>query len=263
VTLFLQHARAQWRGLLIWSAIAAALMLLFTRAAPAILKDDMLLRQMSRMPEPLQAMMGIPRGLSAPDAFVAMQVGPYSALLLSLFAVLQALSVVTREVDRRTVEFLLALPVQRRQVLLARAATGALYTAVLGFVIWAAVRTDLSVQGIASSGAGLTFMLLTHFWMAMALGAIALLASIWIDDYSLGVKSFLGLVVGSFFVEMVLRAAEVSRAGRLLSPFSYADAIAIFRSGAPHWGEIAGLAAVAAAALLLSLSAFERKQIAA
>jgi len=259
MTLFRQFFSAQFKGLLIWMAVGALYAFAGTRSAAPFIEGNAL----ATIPPALLAMFGDMAGLGATDMYLTVILGKGTLLIPTLYAVIVALSIVTREVDRRTVEFLLALPVQRTQVLTARVAVLFVnITAVTG-AIWAVLRYDMAAQGFAGTWSHLNMLFLNLWLLAIALAAITLAVSMWIDDYSVGVKLFLGIVTLGFFMEYVLKGATVSRAGRLLSPFSYVDLGGVMHSGSIAAGDLIVLIAAIAAGLAVSFRAFDRKQFSA
>jgi ABC-2 type transport system permease protein len=263
MTLFWQQFRAQLTGLLIWLGATLGLVLMTSRAAPSFMNQGDLTGLVKSMPHGLQNMIGVPEGLSAVDGYMATSFTKTFILMMVLYAVLLALSVVTREVDRRTVDFLLSLPVNRAQVLGSRVAVVAVNTALQGAVIWAGFRYDLEAQGFHGSWGAAALTLLNVWLLAMALAGITLLGSLWVDDYSLGVKLFMGLAAASWVLEFSLRAVDVGRWARAFSPFSYVDPVAVLRAGAIPWSDALVLTGVAAVTIGLSFPVFQRKQITA
>jgi len=259
VTLFRQFFGAQFKGLLIWVGVAALFALSGTRSGATFVEGD----AMAKMPQALLSIYGDIGGLSAIDAYLTLILGKGTGLIPTLYAVILALSVVTREVDRRTVEFLLSLPVQRTQVLLSRLAVLILNVTALVGAMWAVLRYDLPAQGYEASWGSLGLIFLNLWMLSIAVGAVTLAVSMWIDDYSLGVKLFLGAVTLAYFMEYVLRAAHVSRAARVFSPFSYLEPTSIMRSGSIATGSIIVLVVTVAAGVAVSFWAFNRKQFSA
>ncbi|HWI51727.1 MAG TPA: ABC transporter permease subunit [Symbiobacteriaceae bacterium] len=259
MTLFRQFFSAQFKGLLIWMAVGALFAFAGTRSAAPFIDGN----AFATLPPAMLALFGNTAGLQPVDMYLTVIVGKGTILIPTLFAVIVALSVVTREVDRRTVEFLLGLPVQRTQVLAARVAVMFVnLTAVTG-TIWAVLRFDLAAQGYQGTWAHLNMLFLNIWLLAAALGTITLAVSMWIDDYSVGVKLFLGLVTLGYFIEYVLKGATVSRAGRILSPFSYVDIGGVMRWGTIATGDALVLIAAIAIGLAVSFRAFDRKQFSA
>jgi len=262
MTLFWQHFRAQLTGLLIWLASGIVLALALTRTARAAAGGGMGLFQ--SLPVSIQRLMGLRPGMSALDGYVAGKIAPSVVLLLVLYAVVLALSAITREVDRRTIDFLLSLPVGRRQVLLSRGAVLFVNTGLMAAILWGVSIWDLQNQGLITGATGRYWLLFLGQWLlALAVGSLTLLFSLWIDDYSLGIKLFLGLLSALYFIEMVLKVVGADRWVRLLSPFSYADPATILAEGRLPAGDAVVLVAVIALALAASLTAFDRKQITA
>lgn len=262
MTLFRQYFRQQLVGLLIWLGIAFLLVLAMTSVASSMVENGM--ESLTKgLPEAFKQMIGIVEGLSPVDAYMAMKAGPTVAVLLALYAVLLALGIVTREVDRRTIDFLLAMPVERRQVLLARSAVLAVNTAIMAAAVWATIYLDLTRQGLTTDFAAYAVLLLNCWLVALALGALCLLSSMWLDDYSLGVKLWVGVAAGGFVLEYVLKAMGVSRWARFWSPFSFVDAPAVIHTGSMPLADVLILVAVILLGFGLSLPVFERKQVSA
>lgn len=263
ITLIRHQFRAQFGGLIIWVGASLALTLMLTRTAPSVVAEGGMLPLMESMPESLRRILGVLDGLSPLDGYVAAKIVQSVQMEVALYTVLVALSIVTREVDRRTIDYLLALPVSRDQVLLSRVVVMAINSLIMSGAIWALMRIDLAASGLTGSWGSYALMMLNIWLLAMALGGVTLLASLWIDDYSLGVKLVLGIVATSFFLEFILKAADLSRWARAYSPFSYLDAAEILRRGALPWPDMLVLVAVALVTIGLAFPAFHRKQIVA
>ncbi|HYF91867.1 MAG TPA: ABC transporter permease subunit [Symbiobacteriaceae bacterium] len=259
MTLFRQFFSAHRKGLLIWMAAGALLAISGTRSAPTFIEGN----SMSALPPALLALFGDLSGLSPVDMYITILMGKGTPLIPTMYAVILALSVVTREVDRRTVEFLLSLPVQRTQVLLARLAVLTVNVTAVTATIWAVIRFDLAGLGFQGSWDHMLLLFINLWLLAMALGTVTLAASMWIDDYSVGVKLFLGIVALGFLVEYVLRGAMVSRAVRAFSPFSYVDLGGVMRHGSIPTADAIVLIAAIAAGVAVSFWAFGRKQFSA
>jgi ABC-2 type transport system permease protein len=262
MTLFRQYFRQQAVGLLIWVGVAVLLVLALTSAASGVVASGMD-EIMASLPEAMRQMAGVTTGLSPLDAYLTMKAGPFFALLLSPYAVLLALGIVTREVDRRTMDFLLAMPVERRQVIVSRSVVMALNTAVMAVAMWLVMYADLTRQGLDGSFGAYAVLLLNAWLLAMALGSVCLLTSMWLDDYSLGVRIWLSVACGGYVLEYILRAAGLSRWTRVWSPYSFLDAPEVVRSGTIPVADAVILIALVALGIGLSVRAFERKQIAA
>ncbi len=260
MALFWQQFRAELRPLLVWIGATLLVMMIYIKAAPSFVEESNLIEFMATLPEALQAMIGSLEGLSPVDAYVSLDLGKTTVLILPIYAVLLALGAVTREVDRRTVDFLLSLPVERRQVILSRVGIMFVNVGLVAAAAWLAVRIGFATNGIEGSWGGYALMLFSQWLLAMALGSLTLLTSLWVNDYSLAVKLYLGLVAAAYFLEFALRAVGISRWGRALSPFSYSDTVDVLKNGLPVADTLI-LTAVIVGCVALSIPVFERKQI--
>lgn len=260
MTLFRQYFRVQLSGLAIWMTLTGSMGAVIGTVAGSI-ADTGLEEMLARLPESLRNMVGFAPGLKPVDAFVAGELGLWGGVLLSLYAVVLALGIVTREVDRRTIDFLLAQPISRRQVLLGRIPVLLLNPALVAMALGLGLWTTLTRSGLEASFDRVALMFFNQWLLAMAVGSLTLLASIWIDDYGLGMKLWFGLVAVGMLLEFGLRAGGVERWARFYSPFSYVDAVRIFQDGLPLVDALI-LLLVSLVALGLSIPAFERKQIA-
>jgi len=261
MTLLWQQLRAQFVGLLLWTGAGLVLVMGLSGSTGAAANSgtDMF----AKLPPELKRMVGFHEGLSALDNFIAGKVATSLVLILVLYAIVLALSIVSREVDRRTIDFLLSLPVSRGQVLLTRAVVMVVNTAIVGAILWGTFIAATQGQGMEIDASACWMIFLSQWLLAVMIGSITLLISLWIDDYSLAIKLFLGLLSALYFLELVLKAAGVERAGRLLSPFSYADPVAILVDGTLPMSDALVMVGATALAIGLSVPVFNRKQISA
>lgn len=259
--LFWHRFRAHRTGLLVWALVTAFLVGLIAQSASAVLDANAFLELMESLPPALQAIYGVPKDLAPVDGYVVTSLGREVALVLSLYAVLIALGAVTREVDRRTIDFLLALPVRRRQLVLTGAGVMVVNTGLLAAWTWLVLCLSLGAAGLDGSWGGYALMVFNQWLIALAFGSLALLSSIRLNDYGFAVKLWIGVVAASYVLEMVLAVAGMSRWERFFSPFSYAHAVDILRYGTLPWVDALVLAAVSVVVVILAVFAIERKSI--
>lgn len=254
-----QFFRHNLFGLGLWIVLTGLLHAMIGHSAGSVAVTGME-AMLERLPESMRNLMGYIPGLAPVDAFVALELGTWGSMLLSIYAVLLALGAITREVDSRTIDFLLAQPVERHQVLLARIGVIVLNTALLAAAMWTTLWASLTAAGVEASFGRLALLYGNQWLLALAWAGLVLLTSLRIDDYNLGVKLWLGLLATSFLLEFVLRAVGVARWARFYSPFSYVDAGLVVRDGLPA-ADVAVLLSVAVLTFALSVPAFAKKQI--
>jgi ABC-2 type transport system permease protein len=136
MTLLRQHVKEERLSLLIWSLIFGMLgvyiVVLWKMMSGTGLMAD-LDAMMQQLPGPLRAMMASEMPLSTLNGWIQ-GFGQWMAIPLTIYTALLAAGILSREMDRHTIEFLLALPVSRAQVLITRWGGMAIALAVLHLV---------------------------------------------------------------------------------------------------------------------------------
>lgn len=264
MTLFKQHAKTVWVSVLVWSLLID-LLALFTptlweqfRATGFLEQMDVVLKS---MPDYLHGFMSgdvvALNGLIRTYAF-----GSFVPMTLLVFTGLFVVDMVTREMDRRTMEFLLALPVARWEVILSRWLTLLLSLAALLGSQWLCLVIGVRTIGQEPSYGAFLLVELNALLLYLAVGSLLLALSILIDDYGRGLGVVLGGSLGLYLFYMTTEGSTGAvETLRNLLPFALYDPAPILSGGAVPWGNMALLAAIAGAGLGLSVWLFQRKQI--
>lgn len=268
MALFRQQAQAEWLSLMVWSVIMAAMVFYFVILWQSLVSSGSMaeLEQITRsLPESLRGLYGGQFGLTTLTGWLqAFGFGGWLSVPFIIYTALFVTGMITREMDRRTAEFLLALPVARSKVVLSRFAVLVAALAVLHLAHLAGV-----VAGVVAVGQGLAIRNyvvadLNSLLLMVALGGIFLVISVFIDDYGVAVGATLGVGLGLFFFHVATeKATGVLKALRDLLPLSFYDPVPILGQGAVPWSHMAVLAAISVATLGLSVFFFQRKQITA
>lgn len=267
MTLFKQQAKAEWVTLLVWGVIIGAITFFGTALYESMYRAGALAKfqeMFQTMPESTRAMFGAAKGGFPTLAgwLTIFTLGQWMLIGLVIYTALFVAGIVTREMDRRTMEFLLGLPVSRTQVLLSRWA--GMVAALVGLV---AAHLAGLIAGVATATeplpAGRLVLADLNLWLLLvAMGTILLFISIFVDDYGRGVGAVLGVGVGFVFANSALESATGAlKTLREVLPLGFYDPGSIL-TGTMHWSHLGVLAAITAVALGLSLYCFQRKQIA-
>lgn len=259
--LFRQFLQSQRTGLLIWLGAIVLLALALAASSTGMQQNDLVERIATKLPAALQALLGLVPGLSGVDSFVSAKLGVSLGLILPAYACLLAIAAVTREVDSGRMDFLLALPIERRQLLLARWAGMAVDLAIVAVGAWAALVIGLKANRVSGSYAGYLWMALQAWFLSLGCGSLAMLASVWIDDYGAAVKYILGGLGVLFSLDLGLKAMNVAKFWRAINPFAYFDAARPIAEHHLLWGDAVVMLATSFVAVWLATRAFARKQI--
>lgn len=264
--LFKQYARREATSVISWAMILG-LMGFFVTYLWHVMSTSGSLDQLQSM---LQNAQGVVRGLVSGDAplttldgwISGYALGSWIALPFVIFTALFVAGIIMREMDRRTLEFVLALPVSRTQVIVSRWLVFASSLAVVHFALFLGVVAGVSAVAQTASPERYAVALVNSFFLYLFIGSLLLLVSLFIDDYGPGTGALLGVGLGLFFVYVALDAAAGAlEKVRELLPFSQYDVQSIVIKGTVPWGDMAVLAVGAAVLLALSVWVFNRKQI--
>jgi len=210
-------------------------------------------------PPELMAFFGDIGSMFTPQGYLTLEFFSYMPLILGVFAILAGSGLLTGDEESGVLDLLLAHPVRRSTMFLARllsllgATTAILGLTWLGFVIglnWTAL--DLSWGELALPFASLGAVLLVF-------AAFSILMSMALPSRRMAAMAGGIGVVGSFFLTSLSRIDENLEAAARLSPLNY------YQSGDAilglNWEWLAGLTGVSLLMLLLAWWRFERRDI--
>jgi ABC-2 type transport system permease protein len=187
----------------------------------------------------------------------------YNALMAITFMIFVATYVpglISKEVDQRSSEFLLSLPVKRSMVLASRWLSMALSLAIITVVQWA---TLLIVTGEQAQPVPYLWASINMYLLFLQVGTLLLLVSVFVDDYPRSTAVCAGLVVLLFFYHgMTEEATGLLSAVRKGLPFARFDPGSVIGNGVVPVIDMTLLALGTAAILLMAVWAFDRKQVA-
>ncbi|MDF2629453.1 MAG: ABC-type transport system, permease component [Symbiobacteriaceae bacterium] len=268
MTLFRQHAKSEAISTLVWAAILGFIGFFTTYLWEMMSKSG----SIAQLEKAMEGAQGVVKGLigtgegsfATLDGWIAGYVlGSWISLPYVIFTALFVAGMITREMDRRTIEFVLSLPVSRTEVLLSRFGVLASSLTVLHLANYIGVVAGVAAVGQAGHPGRYALAILNSLLLFLFLGALMLLVSLYIDDYGPGTGTMLGIGLGlNFFHIATADASEAIKSLREWLPFGLHDVNAIVGRGEVPWGDMALLGGGALLCLGLAVWAFQRKQIA-
>lgn len=221
---------------------------------------DFLAEMVAVMPPYVQALLG-KGGFGVFGAYVtSMQYGGVMFITFIIFISVYVPGLISREVDKRSSEFLLSLPVTRTSVMNSR------WLGLCGSLIALALSQWLTLIIVSGSDVQPARYLLASLNMVLVFletGGLVLLVSVFIDDYARAVG--IGASVATFlffFSAMTENATGALSAVRRVLPFARFDASTILSSGSVPVADMMVLVAGIAVLYLATVKAFNSKQIA-
>ena len=216
------------KSLLIWIGVAALLVIIAAAKFAAYYDNPEMLRLMEDIPQGMLQVFGIQQAnLTTLEGFFTVMF-LYFGVMSGLAAALWSSGALLREEEQRTADFLLALPVARSRLFVAKALAALLNLVLFVLATW--LISWLSVQSYHPDQAFARFLA----WEMAAMFAVGLL--FWAIGLALGaalpprragtVAVF--LVLGIYFVHIVAHLHEKLDWLRWLSPFDYFEPHAMY-----------------------------------
>lgn len=268
MTLFRQHAKSEAISTLVWAAILGFIGFITTYLWEIMSTSGsiaQLEKAITGAQGALKGWIGAGEGgFATLDGWIQSYVlGSWITLPYVIFTALFVAGMITREMDRRTIEFVLSLPVSRTEVLLSRFGVLAGSLTVLHLANYIGVVAGVVAQGQTGHPGRYAIALLNSLLLFLFLGALMLLVSLYIDDYGPGTGTMLGIGLGlNFFHIATADTSGALKSIREWLPFGLHNVNAIVGRGEVPWGDMALLGGGALLFVALGVWVFQRKQIA-
>ncbi len=225
--LFYREFKRNYKALLIWTLVMAALMLMMLSIYPQFAEQQEAIEQMmSAFPEAMIKALNMDK-LSMGDilGFYAIECYLMITLFGSVYAVMLGSSILAKEENERTIEFLLSKPIKRTSVITQKLMLVAVNLVIfnsliavvniIGFSFTKDNNVDMSIFALLSAGP-----LLLHLVFA-ALGFF--ISSVVRKSRNILAIS-LGIVFGTYFLSLIANMAEKMEFLKYISPFQYVEA---------------------------------------
>lgn len=264
--IFRREMRRNRKGLLIWSVVIGAYILMLLSMYPQFAADQQSIDQlMQAFPESLKQAFGMDTlHFGSALGYYGVQIYLFTTLIGSVYAAMLAGGILAKEEGEKTAEFLLSKPVSRVSV--AGQKLGAIFLNLLLFnaVLAAASAAGFRIAGDASAAGSSIFVLyvLAAFLLHLTFAAIAFLLSSLLRKQRSIVSFALGIVFLSYALHIAAGVSESVSALGELSFFRYVDAALIMEEESIRGTYIAVMLIVSAACLTAATLYYKKKDIA-
>ncbi|MBU2008622.1 MAG: ABC transporter permease [Chloroflexi bacterium] len=264
--LFLSHLRAARWGLVAWSGLMGLYALLVFYLYP-VMKEAGYEQMFEKMPESIKAMAGLqdlPSGIGLSlEAFVAAEFLSSWAAVVVIYAIFAAGGIVAREVERGTMDLILAQPLSRTRLVLSKFAVFLAGVGIIAMGSFLGFLAGMAVFDETMSLGNTALALFQGVSLVLAVGSYSLLLScLTLDPRRTLLLS--GTITAAFYILNFVAPAlkGYTWAGRF-SLFHYFSPEPIMRTGQPDWWGLGIFWGLALICLALSLSVFRRRDIVA
>ncbi|MDE6641629.1 MAG: ABC transporter permease [Acetatifactor sp.] len=161
--------------------------------------------------------------------FYAVECGNILGLGGAFFASLCAVSILSKEENGRTAEFLLTHPVSRVQIITEKLLAVFMQIVSMNLIIYVLSVGSITAIGEKVLWKELNLMHLAYFLMQLELAGICFGVSAFMKKGSVGVG--LGIAVVMYFLNLVANISESAEFVKYITPFGYSDGADIVASG--------------------------------
>jgi ABC-2 type transport system permease protein len=250
-TVFTKTTRDRWKGITIGAAVLA-LMLLFGMAV----YRDIDLSVYTSLPEAFRSLIGIAEDADAASLAYSAIYTSYGTLTLAALAVSMGAASIAGEERDGTIGLLLGNPKSRTNVLLSKAESLVLLTALGSIVLWGAGRIVPGVLDVAVGQMDVEALVVHMFATALFFGVLSMAVGAWTGRRGLASGVGAGLMVISFFAVGLLPLIQGWEGAAKAFPWYYLDGGKPLLNGI-QWGHIGlllGSTAVLAVAAVVGVN---------
>jgi ABC-2 type transport system permease protein len=261
--LFLKTLRDGRRALGWWALGLVALAAYVTSLWPTVRENAAQFNEfLDSAPEALRAFAGgIRVDFATGPGYLNSQVFSFMVpLLFLIFAIRLGSRATAGEEQSGTMDLLLSAPIPRVRVIGQTFGAMVAATAILAVVLWAAFAVGTSAMDMGVSLANLAATIGAAALLGLTFGSAAMLVGALRGNRGAAVGVTASVAVGTYLMNAVAAIAPDVEDLRLFSPFHYYNGADPLRNG-PDPDHLILLALVAGILLLLSVAAFERRDV--
>ena len=264
--IFIRELARNKKALIIWSIGMALFSVFIMTFFPTIVEQAETLDElMQKYPSELVEAFNFNRlSMADPMGFYGTQIYLFITLFGSIYSMLLFSSVVSREENEKTSEFINTRPVKRNKIfaskIIAAFVNITVFNASFGIV-------NLVLFEIYASGSydrHTLYLLITAPWlMHILFGSVGIFISVFIIKARTLYPLSIGIVLVSYFINVVSNLAEKGKNLRYLTPFKYFDAADIIDAGAFSTAYLAIMLCVVSFSVSAAFFLYSRKDLAA
>ncbi len=200
-------------------------------------------------------------GMSSFAGFLTVEVFSYLGLVLGAYVAFLSASFIAGEIEQKSSELMLSLPVSRVKIILSRFAMVLPVAAVISAAMLLAIFLGAKYIGESVDIVWFAYGMLFSGMFMVAVGAGALLLSALMSDGKKAAFSAIGILLAMFLVENIGSMITSIDWARQLSLYHYAKVTTIVLNHEVSWTNFGILAAAAIVFLALAVIVYQRRDI--
>ena len=218
-----RELRSNLKALIIW-AISIFFLLLAASSEFGVFKDNPDIADAMESFEIMFEMIGgSMANVSTPEGYLSLM-SIYLYLPLAIYGALLGSSIISKEERDRTAEYLFTLPIKRNQVLLSKIIAAAIYQVIFVLVVIGSAILLFSRYGIDSNFYSfMGYMTIALIFTSFIFMSIGMMLSSVLRQYKKSGAITLGILLGSYMLNMLIRVVEELEFLKYVIPFQYFD----------------------------------------
>jgi len=265
MNIFLHELKRNKNAFIIWTI--ATILLIFSQMAvfSSFVKDSIASQQalLTKYPAALIEIFGISKiDMSNVLGYFAVKIFPLVALIGSIYTMLLATGILSKEHGEKTIEFLLSKPISRKSVVSSKLLSVIFYTVLYNLMLFLSTYGMLEIYKNEPYNLSVFALLwVSLLLLNIAFATIGFLISVFVSKTKTNYPLSIGIIIGSYVISVIAATSQTIEKLKYLSLFSYFDAAEIIVSGniAPIY--LALFALFIIVPILLSYLFFNKKRI--
>lgn len=253
---FAKNIRDRWKGWLIAVASLSALLLMAMSVY-----QDIDLGAYTTLPEVYRSLIGISEEADVGSLAINALIGSYGSMTVAALALAMGAASIAGEERKGTLGLLLGNPRSRTHVLVSKAASMVLLTALGVLALWGAILLTAAALGVSIEGMHVGALCLHLFFNTLVYGFVALAVGASSGNRGAAVGVSVGVMAVSFFAVGVLPLVEGAEDLVKAFPWYYFNGSDPLLNGVDwgHIGILAGTSAVLAVTAVIGVNSRDLK----
>ena len=193
--------------------------------------------------------------------FMSIYVGSYLSIMIGFYAAYLGVTVVSRDVERKSMDIILSTPISRRRLLLERTAAVSAMILLLLILLLGAVFGSLSTLNVNVDSGDVTATFLLSFPLMLVIIAWSAILSVVLNDMKTAMGASFGLVFVLYIMSFASSITESLNYLADISPFGYYRFSDLLYGDWDSWGDIMVLVVLSAVLMFIGLELFKRKEL--
>ena len=193
--------------------------------------------------------------------FMSVYVGSYLSIMIGFYAAYLGVTVVSRDVERKSMDLILSTPISRRRLLIERmAAVGAMILVLLLILLWAVIgAVEIIGEEVDKMDIAATF--LVAFPLMLVIVAWSALLSVWLNDVKMAMGGSFAIAFVLYMISFASSITESLEPMANFTPFGYYRFADLLYGEWTTYGDVAVLVGLTVVLVAIAIWQFRRKEL--